>query len=419
MNHKETNIELKDAVHLWQQIIQARGNDKLELLKHANEVLVEACHLAYNPYITLGIKKIRDYERDHDCIEFPYWDAFTSVVGKLSRRELTGNTAMNALTFVLSQVPVEEAAFLECIVGRDLKWGLQAKSINKIHPRIIPTFDVALAQKVTDLDSLNYPVMIQPKLDGVRCIAITDYDGKVKLFSRRGKILGNFPHIEERLSQYKNMVFDGEIMDGEFQNLMTQVHRKSDVDTSNAIYNVFDFMTRDEWDNQNSEFPYSRRYDILKSNFELAVGPVQLVEIWKVKDSEELMGMHSNFLQRGYEGTMIKDPKATYKFKRSKALLKYKPVQTIDLEVIGMVEGTGKHKGTLGAVICRYYNSTVNIGSGFDDVERAAIWDMKEDFNGSIIEVQYQDATTNKNGENSLRFPVYLGTRCDKEVADC
>ena len=408
------NLKLEKAVAQWGTVVMLKGsNDKLDYLREIENagIFQHAMHLAYNPFITFGIKKIDEYERDHDCIEFDYWEGFVSVLGKLSRRELTGQAGMNALTFILSQVPVHIAAFLETIVAKDMRMGLQAKSINKAIPKLIPTFDVALAQKVENLDSLKYPVMIQPKLDGIRCIAITDLDGKATLYSRRGKVFENFPKIEHSLSKYKDMVFDGEIMDGEFQNLMTQVHRKDDVDTSNAVFNIFDFMTKREWDNQESEMSYARRHEILSHNFKDPDHCCRLVEIHKAYSPEEVMRRHDKFLEQGYEGTMIKDPLATYKFKRSKALLKYKPVNTIDLQVVAMVEGTGKHQGSLGALVCRYFDDTVNVGSGFDDAERAAIWSRAEEFAGTIIEVQYQDATTNKDGQKSLRFPVYLGIR--------
>ena len=412
------NTDLYEAVKWWTMLVSCQGNNaKLDMLGHANSLLKDACYFAYNPYMRYHVKQIPDYKHDPESIEFDYWAGFRSTLLRLEKRELTGKAAINAVTFVLSQCPIEVAAFLECVLGKDLKMGVQAKSINKVWPNWIPQFDVALAQKVEDIETLNYPVIVQPKLDGVRCIAICDIDYNVTLYSRRGKVFENFPHIEKRLSKYRDMVFDGEIMDGEFQNLMTQVHSKGKIDTSSAVYNVFDFMTANEWEDKKCSTPYTKRAKILGVNFKSGEC-VESVELETVHTSGQLRDIHSTYLSRGYEGTMIKDPNAPYNFKRSKALLKYKPVHTIDLEVIDMIEGTGKHEGTLGALVCKYHNDTVNVGSGFDDSERSAIWNLKEDFNGKIIEVQYQDATTNKHGQSSLRFPVYLGTRQDKVEAD-
>ena len=48
------------------------------------------------------------------------------------------------------------------------------------------------------------------------------------IYSRNGKQLNNFPHIEEAFSHnmFDNLVFDGEVMSKDFQSLMKQVHRK-------------------------------------------------------------------------------------------------------------------------------------------------------------------------------------------------
>ena len=97
----------------------------------------------------------------------------------------------------------------------------------------------------------------------------------------------------------------------------------------------------------------------------------------------------------------------------------YNNMNNIDLEVIGVEEGTGRNKGTLGALVVKYKNNTVNVGSGFTDEERSYYWNNQDKIIGRVIEVKYKEITTDKKtGLESLQFPVYVGLRENgKEVS--
>ena len=86
--------------------------------------------------------------------------------------------------------------------------------------------------------------LVEYKYDGVRVIAIVQ-NGSATLYSRNGKLLSNFPHIEEALSkpEFNNFVFDGEVMSDDFQSLMKQVHRKEGAQTQDAYLALFDVLT--------------------------------------------------------------------------------------------------------------------------------------------------------------------------------
>ena len=49
----------------------------------------------------------------------------------------------------------------------------------------------------------------------------------------------------------------------------------------------------------------------------------------------------------------------------------------MDLPVVEVLEGDGRLTGTLGALVLRYKDNTVNVGSGFDDATRAKFWKDK------------------------------------------
>ena len=117
----------------------------------------------------------------------------------------------------------------------------------------------------------------------------------------------------------------------------------------------------------------------------------------------------------GYEGIMIKAVDAPYQCKRSDFWMKWKPTISVDLNIVGFEEGTGRNEGRLGAIICEGDDNgrsiRVNVGSGFSDGDRDEYWDARDDLLGHLVEVQADAVTQNQDGSYSLRFPRFLRFR--------
>ena len=89
----------------------------------------------------------------------------------------------------------------------------------------------------------------------------------------------------------------------------------------------------------------------------------------------------------------------------------------MDLEIVGYEEGSGKLAETLGALIVKYKNNEVKVGTGFSDDQRFEFWSKKEDLIGKICEVKYKEISSDKNtGLESLQFPVFIQIRKDKNT---
>jgi DNA ligase-1 len=268
------------------------------------------------------------------------------------------------------------------------------------------------------------PKIIQSKLDGVRIIAIRI--GKAcTLYSRTGKIISNFPQVQDAISSldlpesYEDgVVFDGEIMSASFQDLMKQLNRKDNVNTSDSKYFIFDILPLGEFTRNSSSLNQLERME-------------KLTEIIKLNNSSELLDTLSHdivdlstddgqaqykeinrrAIESGYEGIMIKDPTAAYQCKRTSAWLKMKPFIEVTVEIKGYEEGTGKHIGILGGFQCDGYDSgknfSVSVGGGYTDEQRKTFWDSREDLIGQLIEVRADAVTQNQDGTYSLRFPRF------------
>ena len=254
------------------EIIQELETDNSRLFKEgvvqnniSNQEFVEGLKYALNPLITFGVRQIPLSSEDGPGLSF---EQFEAIAKKLIDREITGNAAKEIIEFMISLATVEQwNHWYSRILLKDLKCGVSEKTVNKIQKDTIPMFGCMLARDgAKDEKRLVGQVLIENKYDGVRCIAIVQ-NNSATLYSRNGKVFPNFPHIEEALSKphFNNMVFDGEIMSDNFQALMKQVYRKTDVDTSDAYLALFDVLDLEEYNKGKGSLNTLERKQVLEN----------------------------------------------------------------------------------------------------------------------------------------------------------
>jgi len=212
-------------------------------------------------------------------------------------------------------------------------------------------------------------------------------------------------------------------MSSSFQDLMKQVHRKDNVEASDAVLNLFDILSLEEFQAGSGEFSQLDRSTLLKNWYEpladhmpnVTVVGQELVDLDTVKGQERFKMINTQAVAGGYEGIMIKAPDAAYECKRSVAWLKLKPFIEVSLSVVDVEEGTGRNVGRLGAIICEGEddgrNIRVNVGSGFTDDLRSSLWICRDTVLNNIVEVRADAVTQNQDGTYSLRFPRFLRFR--------
>ena len=212
------------------------------------------------------------------------------------------------------------------------------------------------------------------------------------------------------------MVFDGEIMSENFQELMKQVYRKTDVKTQDAYFAAFDCLTLEEYNIGKGELTQLERKEQLQK-LAMWSTAIRLVD-WKEVDfsteegQSEFKTMNKTALAEGYEGLMVKPVDDIYVCKRSKAWLKIKPVIEVTLSIMDIEEGQGKFEGTTGALVCEGIDDgvliNVNVGSGLTDELRDDIWSHKDNgIIGQLVEIRADAITQNQDGSYSLRFPRF------------
>ena len=202
------------------------------------------------------------------------------------------------------------------VLKKNLAIGVSTKTLNKVQPNFIPTFDVALAQKFDMKRIKSSEVFIEPKLDGIRCLAIVE-NREAKLYTRAGKLITNFDDtVGRELATLNDGCYDGEIMSTDFTELMRQVYRKDDKDISDVYFALFDYVPLKEWKEKSSKLHAWRRYEILKCRVKLAEAKyLTVVERERIKsDYDKIKNIHDRYVNRGYEGAMIKTIDAPYCF---------------------------------------------------------------------------------------------------------
>ena len=421
--------------------IHASRINKEDILEAAmNEGLdefFEGVRMALDNLYTFGVKQVP--EKDEDNGQGLSWDNFKQLAEALYRRELTGHAARDAIKLAMDVATKGQwNQFYRRILIKDLRCGVSEKTVNKVAKKLkkpnysVPVFECQLAHDSANHEGKLVGVkIVEPKLDGVRCLTVVDYENKtVTQYTRNGKELANFSHITDYLSNFveefgRSYVIDGEIMSGSFQDLMKQVHRKDNVNASDAVLNVFDIIPLVEFKQGKSTMGQKRRSAFLKGNFGkifadsgfIQIVPQREFNLDSMVDEIEFKDYMKEVIAQGYEGVMLKDPNAPYECKRTVSWLKIKPFIEVSLSVTSVEEGTGRNVGKLGAIVCEGVDDgkriVVNCGSGFTDEQRAEFWAAKDSLIGQVVEVRADAATRSQDSEDvySLRFPRFLRFR--------
>ena len=110
-----------------------------------------------------------------------------------------------------------------------------------------------------------------------------------------------------------------------------------------------------------------------------------------------MKNLFNNIVSKNGEGLMLRDPNSKYVQKRSKTLLKVKPTDDAEAIIINMVEGKGKDKNSMGAMIMQTVKPPLlefRIGTGFTQAMRKQFWNKKNDMIGNTVTYTYKGLTT-------------------------
>jgi DNA ligase-1 len=389
--------------------------------------------------------KVRAWTIEHDDVS--YWT--------ISGIHPDGKMTKTAPTFVEQKN-----------VGKANETSLEQQVLNEVASKIqyqidqgftydIPSeekrFEVSLANKYQDRiekNKLDFPYIVEPKLDGVRCY-IKMVDGVIRMFSRKHKEFVACPHIAKNefvqkfFETYHDAILDGELYNHELKddfNKIVSLVKKSkpkaeDLEESAKLvqYHCFDSYYPSEpqlnywdrkfriadliWENnlvkhnsfENEYWNKVRNDNVTIVGIERAPHGANQPWTWNLRwitgyasNEEEVEGHIKAITSEGYEGIMLKKD-VPYFFGRSFDMLKYKKFFDKEYRIVDFEEGNGNLVGIAAAVICETEDGqTFKAGvMGTQDYARD-LFTNKDLYKGKMATIVYQALTPMKDGKGGV-----------------
>jgi DNA ligase-1 len=341
--------------------------------------------------------------------------------------ETLGNKIITTYGIVGGKMIVQEKIVESKKIGKSEKTGEQqalieskreydAKIKQGYHPEGVEIEKIIKPMLALEMEEKNikFPVMIQPKLDGIRCL-IYKKNGIV-FQSRQNKLFEPFQHL---LPELEKLLDSSTILDGElychglgFEKITSMVRRGKTrhPEVDKLQYIIYDVIGPGTYTERMKPIQHITSNLSNSSNLSISVSIIETIIVHSMKEVEEA---HTKYTSMGYEGIMLRQ-NGLYKEGRSKDLLKYKKFMDKEYEVIGHVEGTGTHAGTP-IFVCKTndkndkndkektFHVTLN---GPMEIRRDMMKHVA-DYYGKLLTVKYQELSV----DGIPRFPIGLGFR--------
>ena len=260
-----------------------------------------------------------------------------------------------------------------------------------------------------DGHKIKFPCMVQPKLDGHRCVAVV-LDGKCTLYSRKGERITSMNHIRDEVQQiaaarnYRDITLDGELMHQDssvsFENTSSLVRLKTaKPECRNIKLNVFDTMDKSPFWERALEY----------TDFCTGAKYLKAVPTTELTNADQVDDLLDTMIADGHEGVMLRNRDSRYKHSRSPDLQKLKRFMDSEFEIVDVVPGKGK-MSACGVFVCKLpkpSTETFNVKCEGSLESLEEYLTNKEQYIGKQLTVKYQELT--KYGKP--RFPVGKAVR--------
>lgn len=393
-----------------------------------NETFKKILMYAYND-MQYGVKKTTiskmEFNPDADYL----WNNIWSMFEDLAKSNINNDLVLKISNTIGYFANENVRDLLIRVLLKDLKIGMNVKSINKAINGLIPMFDVMKASSYDDKNSIGFNkkaskcgYMMMIKENGIRGEIIKE-NGHIVVKSRQNKIVEGFDELDKA---FQNMpdgyLYEGEILKvGEFNTSKEQFKETDKIYSikgkkRNLMIKLFDLIPLDKFNEGEWGVKAIERKKMLKEFVDKNNHPlVQFADIiYQGKDINIIQKKLEEVSKDGYkEGLMVMLNDGKYEAKRTKLILKCKLFNTIDLRVVDIKESKEK-PGTMGSAIVMYKGNTVGV-SGWKEEDKVYYYQNPQELIGKIIEIKFKEVTVDKNGVESLQFPNVVRIRFDKD----
>lgn len=402
-----------------------KRTEKESIIKHNqdNQLFIECLKFLLDDHIVTGINKKKLNKKVQ-----PNTDINTDVDFRICMEYLKVNNTgadidIARMQHWINNQPEQHREFYRDMICKSLRIGVDSKTVNKaLGYELIQVWEVQLGSSYEKLKlKKNEWFSLSQKLNGNRS---SFFQGN--LISRQGKVFTGLQHIIDDIIKcgLQDYFLDGELVgknkeklsDGDNFRLSTGIINSDQEEKTEIKFVIFDCVPAEEFYDKKSKDSYLTRFQtLMKVKQQIKAMSLENIDIVKVLYQGTDQSKIDEYLQyavdNDWEGIMLNKDEP-YVCKRTTSLIKIKRFYTMDLPIIDILEGDGRLKGTLGALVVDFKGNKVNVGSGFDDATRDLIWKNKDDYIGRICEVKYKEVSKDKKtGLESLQFPIYVQIR--------
>lgn len=410
-------------------------NHKLDILKKYkdNNLLTTLLSLTYDiTKYSFGIKKIPSYTPNtsgNDSISLH--SALLILRDTFATRNVTGNDAIEAFKNILENVSSDNADILCKVINRDLRLNIGKTVINKVWKDLItdPPYMRCGIYSAKTAKKINFPAILQVKADGMYQSVIVE-NGNITFTSRSGEV-NDFPVLRDQFIDLQDGVYIGELL---IRNVTSRSISNGLINSSEPPHNdiyiqLWDYLTIDEYFGKDRtdiiRYTYEERLKRLDTSLGLSnidLANIQLIETHIVDDLQTALTITSDWLHKGYEGSIIKDKSNLFKDHTSPTQLKLKLELELEVRVTGFTEGTKgtKRESTFGAITYQNDEGTI-IGqcSGFTDKQLEDFNTRRDELIGKVMSVMCNDITKGRDNDYyALSHPRFIEFRDDKNSTD-
>ena len=405
------------------------SNYKLDILKKYkdNSELKKLLELTYNRNkYNFNVSKnciIKDNPSILESNGSKTVDELLSALEILGEGTIRGNEAHQFVCNHLNCLDNDNKEIFLNVLGRDLKIGLNVKSINKVFKNLIPKPNymrcAVLSEKT--LKKIKFPAFIQLKMDGTyREIHVAD--GQVSGKTRSGEEYFNHVLFKE-MENFPNGFYTGELtIEGESRFTGNGLINSLNPPYEKITFTVWDYLTDEDY-LEKSKTPYYSRFESLSDIIEKhKSNRVKLVPNHEVNSIDEALKYVSDWMEQGLEGGVLKDKNNVFKNGTSGTQLKIKLKVDAEMRITGFTDGTigTKREGKIGAIQFSNDEGTIKGQcSGFSDEELDLFTKNKDNLIGRIISVEFNDIVKSENNDYyALSHPRFIEIRNDKDETD-
>ena len=422
-------INVKEISLLFESIEKTRGTKaKKELLElglnsEYKEDLEKVLNHLFNPMISTGISKT-SWNKAEIGLNAKF-NSISELIEYIQKNNTGKNVIVSSVKSFSKKFEPFEQKFFYYLATKDINIGISTTTVSKyIH---IPKFEIMLGERLNEDVDFDRNYILTKKLDGVNLTCFKRGES-ITFFTRQGKQVDGLTDLIDQYKELQDGVYFGEALYSNEDEAKDrkELYRLSTGELNSKRENkkishwIFDYQTLEEWDSEKFITPYSNTISTLENIFSKnKLKNIKMVPfIYQGTGKEIAFELLKKAKKDGWEGLVLRYSSSVYQKKRSSDFIKLKPFGEVDLRITGFKEF--KHPNQRGSFICEDDEHTIkcSVGSGFSKEQRYDFWKRKNEFLGKIVEVQTMEITENKSGQKSLRFPVFIRFRDDKNTTN-